>query len=107
MALVGQALRDDKVLALLFYNPSAPDDRAVDTELSVIPSQGGKVVKLAVPLQQLGTYSSLLNQVPINFSPTLILIGRDHYVQEIAGFADSFEIVQRVAAALASPRAKP
>lgn len=104
IALVGQALREHKVLALLFYNPSAPDDRAMQREMSVIPSLGGRVVKLAVPVGQLGHYASLLNEVPVNFSPTLVLINRQRQAVEIAGFADAFEIAQRVAAAL-GPRA--
>lgn len=106
VALVGQALDQHKVLALLFYNPAAPDDREVHAELSAIPTHAGKVVKLAVPLPQLGAYASLLNQMPVNFSPTLILINRDRKALEIAGFADSFEIAQRVAVALHSAAPK-
>jgi hypothetical protein len=102
ITLVAQALREHKVLALLFYNPAAPDDRAVHSEMSSIPTQGGRVVKLAVPVQQLGRYASLLYEVPVNFSPTLVLINRDRQAEEIAGFADSVEIAQRVAAALRS-----
>jgi hypothetical protein len=106
IALVSQALDQHRVLALLFYNPAAADDRAVNSEMSLIPTQGGKVVKLAVPLNDLGAYASLLNQIPVNFSPTLVLINRDRQADEITGFADSFEIVQRVAAALGSAPAK-
>jgi hypothetical protein len=102
IALVRQALDQHKVLALLFYNPAAPDDREVNSELSVIPGDGGKVVKLAIPVQETGTYATLLNQVPVNFSPTLVLINRAGQAQEITGFADSFEIAGRVAAALVS-----
>ncbi len=102
IALVSRALDQHRVLALLFYNPAAADDQAVKSEMSLIPSQGGKVVKLAVPLPDLGAYASLLNQVPVNFSPTLVLINRARQAAEITGFADSFEIVQRVAAALDS-----
>lgn len=100
LALVGQALKDHKVLALLVYNPAAADDRAVNSELKSIPTHGGKVVKLTVPVQDLGGFSSLLNEVPVNFSPTLVLIDRQRQADEITGFADSFEIAQRVDAAL-------
>jgi hypothetical protein len=102
MALVDQALRQRKVLAVLFYNPAAANDRAVRAELSSIPTHGGRVVKLAVPVQKLGDFSSLLNQVQVNFSPTLVLINRDRQAEEIVGFADSFEIAQRVTAELAA-----
>ncbi|HZU61231.1 MAG TPA: hypothetical protein VE983_09710 [Solirubrobacteraceae bacterium] len=101
-AAVQAGLRQHEVLALLFFNPSAADDRAVRQELASVPTHGGAVVKVAVPLQDLSTYSTLLNQVPVNFSPTLVLINRSRQAGEIAGFADAFEIDQRVAAALAS-----
>jgi hypothetical protein len=100
VAVVARALKDHKVLALLVYNPAAADDRAVNKELASIPTHGGKVVKLTVPVQHLGSFSSLLNEVPVNFSPTLVLIDKDRQADEIAGFADSFEIAQRIDAAL-------
>ncbi len=100
LAVVTRALQQHKVLALLVYNPAAADDREVNSELKSIPTRGGKVVKLSVPVQSLGSFSSLLNEVPVNFSPTLVLIDRNLQADEIAGFADSFEIAQRVDAAL-------
>jgi hypothetical protein len=99
-AAVQAGLREHKVLALLFYNPSSADDRAVHQELASVPTHSGAVVKLAVPLQELSKYSALLNQVPVNFSPTLVLIDRARQADEIMGFADTFEIAQRVAAAV-------
>ena len=96
------ALQQHKVLAVLFYNPASADDRAVASELSSISTHGGAVVKLAVPIQELASYSSLLAQDPINYSPTLVLIDRHGQADEIAGFADSFEINQRLAGVLGS-----
>ena len=95
-------LKHHKVLALLFYNPASSDDRAVAAELSAIPTHGGAVVKLSIPVQQMSAYSSLLSQVPVNFSPTLVLIDHHGAAEQIAGFADSFELDQRVAGALGS-----
>jgi hypothetical protein len=106
LAVVTKALQDHKVLAMLVYNPSASDDRAVNSELKSIPTHGGKVVKVSVRVQDLGSFSSLLNEVPVNFSPTLVLIDRNRQADEIAGFADSAEIAQRVDAALRSAPAK-
>lgn len=106
LAVVTKALQEHKLLALLVYNPAASDDRAVSQELRSIPTRGGKVVKLSVPVQGLGSFSALLNEVPVNFSPTLVLIDRNRQADEIAGFADSFEIAQRVDAALRTAAAK-
>jgi hypothetical protein len=96
------ALNQHKVLALLFYNPASADDRAVKSEMSSIPTHAGAVVKLAVPVQELAAYSGLLNQVPVNYSPTLMLIDRHSQAVEITGYASSFEIDQRVTEALRS-----
>lgn len=99
---VEAGLSEHKVLALLFYNPAAADDKAVRQELSSVPTHHGAVVKVAVPLQDLSRYATLLNEVPVNFSPTLVLINRARQAEEIAGFADAFEIDQRVVDALSS-----
>ncbi len=96
------ALQQHKVLALLFFNPASPDDRAVAAELASISTHGHAVVRLAVPLQEMSAYSSLLAQVPVNFSPTLVVINHQRQATEIAGFADSFEINQRVDGAIHS-----
>ena len=45
-----------KVVAVLFYNPAAADDRAVKQELALVPTHHGKVVKVAVPVSQLARY---------------------------------------------------
>jgi len=99
--LVSRALEAGKVLALLFYNPAAPDDQAVRHELSSIPVHAGKVVKLAIPLSELANYTVVTNQVPVNLSPTLVLINAQRQASTIVGFADTFEIAQRLADALA------
>ena len=42
---VATALRAGNVVAILFYNDAAADDRAVKSELAAIPTHGGQVVK--------------------------------------------------------------
>jgi hypothetical protein len=98
---VERALNAHKVLALLFYNPAAADDSAVRHELASVPSHDGRVVTLAVPLSELTRYRAVTNQVPIGGSPALVVIDRAGHASSVVGFADSFEISQRVAAALA------
>jgi hypothetical protein len=100
---VTRALNADKTLALLFYNPAAADDRAVRKELAAVPVHRGRVVKLAVPLSELARYQAVTNSVMVSVSPTLVLIDSAHHASTLVGFADRFEIAQRVADALASP----
>jgi hypothetical protein len=97
---VEAALRTNKVLALLFYNGAAADDRAVRKELAAVPVHKGHVVTFAVPLSELAQYTVVTNQVPVTSSPTLVLIDRTQHATTIVGFADRFEIAQRVQDAL-------
>jgi hypothetical protein len=99
--VVTRALASHRVLALLFFNPAEADDRAVKQELASVPGHGGKVVKLAVPLTELTRYSVVTSQVQLAQSPTLVLIDGHRQADTITGFADRFEIAQRVDDALA------
>lgn len=99
--VVTHALLTKHVVALLFYNPASADDRAVKRELAAVPAHGHKVVKLAVPLTELSRYTVVTNQVPVTESPTLVLIDTQRKADTIVGFADRFEISQRVDDALA------
>jgi hypothetical protein len=101
LSAVEHALRSHKVLALLFYNPAAPDDRAVQQELAGVPTHGARVFKLAIPLNEIGSYMAITSGVPVNLSPTLVLVAPDGQADEIVGYADPFEISQRLDDALA------
>ena len=95
-------MREHKALVLLFYNPAAADDQAVKQELAAVATHRGKVVKLTIPLSELASYTAVTDQVPVNFSPTLVVIAPSGQAAEIVGFSDKFEIAQRVADALAA-----
>jgi hypothetical protein len=101
-AVVTRALRAHKVVALLFFNPLSSDDRAVQQELTSISAHSGKVVKLAVPLDELSRYKVVSGQVPVSSSPTLVLIDRAGQASTIVGYASSFEIAHRIDDALAA-----
>jgi hypothetical protein len=99
---VATAIRAGKVVAILFYNDAAPDDRAVKSELAAIPTHGGQVVKVAVPLSQLIQFSSLTQTVDVNTAPELVLIDHARQASTLVGYADGVEIGQRIDDALAA-----
>jgi hypothetical protein len=99
--VVERALTVHRVVAMLFYNPAGPDDQAVKQELSTIPTHGGKVVKLEVPLSELTRYPVVVDQVMVSTSPTLVMIDKHAAVTTIIGYTTAFEIGQRVDDALA------
>ncbi len=101
LRLVARALEDHQVLAMLFYNPAGSDDRLVRQELAEVPTHHGAVVKLSIPLSEVASYSIITQQVPVTGSPTLVIVDRGRGATEIVGFADTFEIAQRIDDALA------
>jgi hypothetical protein len=102
VATVQTALKDDKVVAILFYNGSAADDLAVKQELGTVSTDGGKVVKVAVPLSQLTNFALVTQQVPVVTAPTFVVIDAAKQATSITGFADTLAIQQLVAAAVAA-----
>ncbi len=99
---VGAAIRAGKVVAILFYNDAAADDRAMKTELAAIPTHGGQVVRVAVPVSQLIQFSSLTQTVDVNTAPELVLIDHARQATTLVGYADGVEIAQRIDNALAT-----
>jgi hypothetical protein len=99
---VGAGIKAGKVIAILFYNDAAADDRAMKTELAAIPTHGGRVVKVAVPVSQLIQFSSLTQTVDVNTAPELVLIDHARQASTLVGYADSVEIAQRIDDALAT-----
>jgi hypothetical protein len=99
--VIANGLNHHKVLAILFFNPAAADDRAVKHELDEIPARGGKVVKLAVPLSELTRYPVITNQVQVTESPTLVLIDGQRKADLLTGYLDQLELSQRVSDAVA------
>jgi hypothetical protein len=98
--VVTTALREHKVIAILFYNPAGADDQAVRHELSSIPTYKGRVVKLTVPISELSRYTAITTQVMVSTTPTLVLIDRQHQASLVTGYATGFEIGTLVASAL-------
>jgi hypothetical protein len=102
VSLIENAIDTHKVVAVLFYNTAASDDQAMARELAAVPTHGGKVVKLAVPVSELTSFGMITQQVPVVTAPTLVLIDAARQATTITGFADPLEISQRVDDALAA-----
>jgi hypothetical protein len=101
VAATQTAIKNGKVVALLFYNPKGSDDQAVKAELAAIPTNGSKVFKLEVPLAEASGYPFITKNVQLDTSPTLVLIDRSKQATTIVGYTDPYEISTRVADALA------
>ena len=102
LSTVKWAVSKHRVLALLFYNPAAADDQAVKKELGSVSTHKGQVVKLAIPIDQAASFTTVTQQVPINLSPTVVVISRAGDANELVGYTDPFVINQNVSDALAA-----
>ena len=96
------AINAHKVVGVLFYNPSAPDDTAVQQQLARVGTDHGQVATFAVPISQLTNFGALTAKVPVNQTPTLIIIDRQGEARSLVGFLDQREISQRIADGLAN-----
>ncbi len=94
---VQDAIRDHKVLAVLFYNPAGSDDQSMVKELAAVKAHGLPIVKVAVPLSALTQFGMITTQVSVVTSPTLVIIDPQHQATTITGFASSGEIGTRIA----------
>jgi hypothetical protein len=102
LGTVQQALAAHKMVVMLFYNPRSADDQAVNQGLAGLSTHHGKVVKVTIPVSEAANFTPVTQQVPVNFSPTLVLIAPSGQTNEIIGYSDPFEIAQRVDDGLAS-----
>jgi len=100
--LVRSAIESHKVVAVLFYNAAAADDQAMDRELAAVPTHGGKVVKLAVPVTELTNFAVITQQIPVVTAPTLVVIDAARQATTLTGYADPLAISQTIADALAA-----
>jgi hypothetical protein len=103
-APVAKALNQQKVILLLFYNPTAADDRAVRSELKQVKRRGGKVYVAAAPISQLARYQGITRGVQVVQAPTLVVVDPDRKASTITGYTDAVEIDQAVADAIAQSK---
>lgn len=101
---VRAALRQRKAIAIAFVAPNVSDARAVAGEIKHVKGFDGRAVSLAVPIAQLSRFGFITRGVDVTVAPTTLIIAPNHEATTIVGFADRFEIEQRLADALAAKR---
>jgi hypothetical protein len=94
------ALAGHRVLAVLFYNPSAADDRSVLKAFKHLNTHKGKVVLVRAPIARLSAYKSVTAKVAVTGSPTFIVFDQKGHTRSFVGFVDPAELANHVADAL-------
>jgi hypothetical protein len=96
-----RALAQHRVLAALFFNPRAADDRAVVRTLRAMRLPR-TVTTVAIPLQRAGDYPTIIAKVAVTGSPTLAVFDRHGTAHTLEGYATSTLMRQRIDDALAT-----
>jgi hypothetical protein len=106
-ARIARALAAHRVVAILFYNPSAPDDMAVRSSLARADRHGGQVLVLSAPIGDLTHYTAVTSKVAVFGSPSLVIFDGSGQAGVLSGYADPLEINLRIADALGGASASP
>lgn len=99
---VRQAIRNDKVLVLLFWNGKSVDDKAVRASLRKVDRWDGRVSVHVAPLEQISKYGQIARGVDVEQSPTIVIVDRDLKGETLVGYVDTTTIDQAVVDALRS-----
>jgi hypothetical protein len=97
---VRRAIRQDKVLVLLFWNEKSADDRAVHRSLAKVRTHDGRVFVRSAPLKQISRYGRIARGVSVEQSPTIVIADRDLKAETLVGYVDATTINQAVVDAL-------
>ena len=96
-ATVEGELKQGKVVTILFWNPKATDDVAVQRELqSAGHALGGKVVVHEARASQVGSFGAITRAVQVYQTPTILIVNKHGQVTTLAGLTDAFSIEQAI-----------
>lgn len=87
---------DKKVVAILFTNAKAADDRRTRAALKDAYTAHGKVVTRVVPIAKIAKYRPVAEGVDVQQSPTLMVIDRKRQAQPLVGYQNVDGINQAI-----------
>jgi hypothetical protein len=99
-APVKRALDAHKVVAILFWNPRAVDDRSVKASLQSVPRRGGKVAVFSDRVKNLSRYTRISTATSISTTPSLVIVNRKGEAEVVTGYLDRQTLAQYVRNAL-------
>ena len=94
------AVRDHKVMVLLFYNNRSIDDRAVRRELAKVDKRGHQIFVDAHWIKSVARYQAITRGAEVEQSPTVVVVDRNLKAQTLVGFVDAETIDQAALDAL-------
>ena len=97
---VAGAVKRDKVVALLFWDSRAPEDRRVRRALRDANTYGGRVFVRAAPVSQIARYAPITRGVDVAQSPTLVVVDADLHAESLVGYVARTTIRQALSDAI-------
>ncbi len=95
---VESELKAGKTVLILFWNPGASDDVAVRSQVKVAQANLKNAVAVHYALaKEVSNFGSITRDIPINQTPTLLIVSTNKQVTTLTGFPDAFGIEQAVA----------
>jgi hypothetical protein len=93
---VRKAIRDDKILVMLFSNGKSYDDEAVEKALTKINRWDGRVFVHTAPLRKISRYGRIARGVSVEQSPTVVVADRQLRAETLVGYVDRATIDQAI-----------
>ena len=93
---VAKALRNDKVLVLLFWNGKSADDKAVHAALKKVDRWNGRVSVQTASIRKIARYGRISRGVNVEQSPTIVIADPDLRAETLVGYVDTTSIDQAV-----------
>ena len=99
---VRKAVRDRKVLVLLFYNNRSEDDKAVRRELRQVNHYGKQVFVDAHWIKSVAKYQAITRGANVDQSPTVVVADANLKAETLVGYVDHETINQAVVDAISA-----
>jgi hypothetical protein len=93
---VRKAIRDDKILVMLFSNGKSYDDKAVEKAVSKVNRWDGRVFVHTAPLRKISKYGRIARGVSVEQSPTVVVADSSLRAETLVGYVDRGRINQAV-----------
>jgi hypothetical protein len=97
---VAKAVRQNKVMALLFWNGRSADDHAVRAAFRHIETFHGAVYTRVAPLGAIAHYGRITRGADVQQSPTVVVVDRNLKATTLVGYTDADTMNQAVVDAL-------
>jgi hypothetical protein len=97
---IAKAIRQNKVLVLLFWNKKSADDRAVHKALAHVDRWHGRVSVQSASITKISRYGRIARGVDVEQSPTVVVVDASLRATTLVGYVDSDTIDQAVVDAL-------